>query len=126
MLSIEDTKTKTRELFGLGNDEDLEFINDEFLSVEAVAGLPEGTDDFPRIQYGSGMAYGYRNGRATYETLAGVNHPNFPNSPADGIACGGSRWWYYQDEWDHDNIDSYCGGNTHNQFYRKFKLTFRG
>lgn len=126
MLSVEETKAKTRELFEVAEDDELDFIDEEFLSASASAGAAEEIDDFPRVQYGSGMAYGHRNGRATYETYAGVNSPNFPTSSSDGVACGGSRWWYYQDQWDHDNIDSYCGGNTHNQYYRKFKLTYRG
>ena len=124
-VSLDEIKTKTRELLGMGPDEDLPHVTEDFLGAEAQA-LPtaDAAADFPRRIYGAHVAYGHRDGVGpTYEFTAGVGGSNYPTSP--GQACGSVRWWAAQSHWRHINENSYCGGSGQPAYRRiaRFEYT---
>lgn len=119
-ITIEEMRAKTREMLGLSEDEDLSFVNEDFINEEAKT-IEESMakNAIPRTVYGSYVAYGYRNGVGpTYEFRGG--YPNWATNVDE--ACAGGRWWLSQSHWNHVFTNRNCGG--HPAFSRIAMFTF--
>ena len=123
-LTIIEMKLKTREMLGLSEDEDLSFIDDDFINADANTNEKSVAENLiPSPNYGTQLAYGHRDGVGpTYEFRGGS--PSWATNVND--ACKGGRWWLSQSLWNHDNESSYCGGSGQPAFRRISKFTYTG
>jgi len=123
-MTIEEMKLKTREMLGLSEEDDLSFIDDDFINADANTNEKSLAENLiPSPNYGTKLAYGHRDGVGpTYEFSGG--RPSWATNVND--ACLGGRWWLSQRLWNHANTSSYCGGSGQPAFRRIAKFTYNG
>lgn len=126
-LSIDEMKSKTSEMLGLSEGEDLSFIDEDFLNADAIgiSSMKE-LNLIPNPNYGYQLAYGHRQGVGpTYEFKCGRGGwaPNI-----NSVWCyeGVTRGWLAQSVWDHRNLDSYCVGSGQPAHRQVAEFTFTG
>ena len=121
-LSIDEIKVKTREMLGLSEEDDLSYIDEDFLTAEVNGNEQNLSPDLiPSPNYGYQVAYGHRDGVGpTYEFNGGA--PNWATNIND--ACAGGRWRLAQSLWRHSNTSSYCGGSAQPAFRQIAAFTY--
>lgn len=118
-MSIAEIKAKTREILGVSDDEDLAYIDEEYLSQDFKPMPTDGV--IPRIVYGSRVSYGHRDGVGpTYEIMSGST----TWAERADQACGRFGYWLAQSHWNHDNTDTYCGGSGQPAYRRVSRFIF--
>ncbi|MFA6088025.1 hypothetical protein [Mucilaginibacter sp.] len=104
-LTTSAVKKLTADFFNIDESE-LDFINDEYVSQEFTlfnpekheGKLAEGVAQLPDVFHGHNVAYGRAsNGRFIYTFLSGQ------------YGCSTSPSSCYQDEYNHYNLNQYCG-----------------
>lgn len=123
-LSLEEIREKTREQLGFSPEDDLSYIDEEYITGPFV-GMPEDMTNMPTVVYGNRVSYGSNGGGPTY--LISSGNSDDPNDwDTSENACGQARKWMSQAYWHHDNTGTYCGGSEQPAYRRVSRFTYSG